>query len=258
MKKLTGPSPEKRPEKPPPGQRGKKRDPDAVEAGRPHQFSSGRARGQPAWLSGGDNNRKTCIKCGVEVLPPGGLILADHAGFGDEGRQLLKGKKPTDMWTYVADGKTITSRKKLGCPVFILDPIGQGLENRAMLREVDDRVDYTDDRVDDVEHRTDSIEDRVIELERQNIELQTKLAERVDVTSLVEWLAEMVALSAAQKLETVQVQIAGHQPAALPAPVANLIIDIAAFQTPERELVPVQKKAAPPAPKYIEVDLDDD
>jgi len=98
----------------------------------------------------------------VEEYPPHGLTLADHAGFGEEGQRLMQGKRATEMWTYSdAKGNTFTSRKRLGCPVFLLDPLGATMENREMLREVDDRVDYTDDRVDDVTERVESVEDRL-------------------------------------------------------------------------------------------------
>lgn len=164
-------------------------------------------------------------------------MLADHAGFGDDGQRLMQGKKALGLWHYEdAKGRTFTSAKRLGCPAFFVDEMGAIRENREMLREVDDRVDYTDDRVDDVEERVESIEERMARLEAENIEMRAKLEERTDVTALVDWLSDMVALAAAQKLATVQVQIEGRPVAALPPPVADLIINLGAVS--EKELVP--------------------
>ena len=171
-------------------------------------------------------------------------INADHAGFDStEKERLLKGKDVAQIYSYTdAKGRTFQTMQELGCPMFILDEMGAIRENRQMVRNVDDRVDYVDDRVDDQEERTDTIEDRVIDLERQNAELQAKLAQPIDVTAMVEWIAKMVAVSAAQKLATVDVQIEGHRVAALPQPVADLIINVGSFRPEERELVPIHKR----------------
>lgn len=148
----------------------------------------------------------------------------------------MQGKKSLGMYHYVdAKGRSFSSAKPLGCPAFLLDEMGAIRENREMLREVDDRVDYTDDRVDDVEEKVESIEERLARLETENAAMKVRLDQKFDVTAMVEWLAEMVALSAAQKLATVQVQIEGRQVASLPAPVANLIIDVG--NVAERETV---------------------
>jgi len=203
---------------------GKRRHKDAVEANRLHTFSGGR-RGQPSWLNG-DNGRRVCSVCGVEELSstPTGDINADHAGFGDEGRALMEGKAAVQSWTYVdAKGNRFTSQKRLGCPVFVLDHLGTTMENRAMLREVDDRVDHTDDRVDDVEGR-------IAALEASNVALQEKLDQPIDVTAMVAWLSDMVAISAARKLGMTRVELEDGRVAQLPAPVADLIIDITADQ----------------------------
>jgi hypothetical protein len=176
--------------------------------------------------------------------------MADHAGFGDEGREMMKGKDALGQWTYVdAKGRQFTSAKQLGCPTFFLDEMGGIRENREMVREVDDRVDYTDDRVDDVEdrvgsqeHRVDSFEDRLIDLERENVVLREKLAQPIDVTAMVEWLSDMAVEAARQKMETVEVQVEGRQVAALPPPLVDLIIDVGSVQK-ERALVPRAQKA---------------
>lgn len=205
----------------PPSGQAKRRHPNAVEANRPHQWTGG---GQPDWLN--SSGGRTCRVCGVTERT--NLILADHAGFGDDGKNF--GDPSNRVRTYVyedAKGNTFASQRELGCPVFILDHIGTTMENRAMIREVDDRVDQTDTRVD-------SVEARLARLETENEMLKTKLAERIDVTAMVEWLAEMVAQAAALKMQTVNVQIEGRTVAALPPPIANLIIDVGTM-TQERE-----------------------
>jgi hypothetical protein len=185
-----------------------------------------------------------CRKCGIEKKTggPDGLydnINADHAGFDSSQKEMLKDKAV--IHSYVdAKGRVFQTTKELGCPMLLLDEFGAIRENRQMVREVDDRVDYVDDRVDDVVDRTDTIEDRVIELERQNAELRARLDQPIDVTAMVEWLAQMVALSAAQKLETVEVQIGGRRVAALPPPVVDLILDVGAIE--QREQLPVRHK----------------
>jgi len=215
----------------------KRRGPNAVEANRPHQFGGGPG-GQPDWLNNGGSGGRTCRVCGVTEIPPGGLvgdILADHAGFGDEGRELLKGKPKVQMWTYIdAKGHKFTSQKRLGCPVFVLDHLGTTMENRAMLREVDDRVDATDDRVD-------SVEDRLAALEAENQALREEISRPVDVTEMVDFLSDMVAVAAARKLGLTKVQLEDGRVARLPEPVADLIFDIAAVKDQEPELVPRQR-----------------
>lgn len=242
MKQLPGPiTPTKK--KPPPGQRGKKRDAHAIGGNDPHDWigSSGR-RDQPAWLNGGGSGTQTCRKCGIERKPNPMErdINADHAGFGDDGERLMASKRAATLYTYTdAKGREFQTTMELGCPMLLVDEAGAIRENRQMVRNVDDRVDYVDDRVDDSEHRIESVEDRLTGLEQENIELRAKIEERIDVTAMVEWLSDMVAVAAAQKLATVNVQIEGGAVAALPEPVANLIIDIA--RVPERELVPVRE-----------------
>jgi len=237
-KRLTGPVEDTPPRK--------RRDPNAVEASRPHQFGGG-GRGQPTWLNG-DDGRRVCQVCGVEVSPPGGgLILADHAGFGDDGKTLLGDKPQVGLWTYVdAKGHQFTSQKELGCPVFVLDHLGTTMENRAMLREVDDRVDCTDSRVD-------SVEDRLAALETENAALREQVAQPIDVTQMVDFLSDMVAMAAARKLGLTRVQLEDGRVAQLPEPVADLIIDIASVPEPEGELVPIQdreEKQQPPLRRF--------
>lgn len=57
------------------------------------------------------------------------------------------------------------------------------------------------------------------------------------MTALVDWLGEMVAINAAQKLQTVQVQIEGRPLVALPTPVADLILQVGSV----KEAVLVEK-----------------
>ena len=230
MSKLLGPLPPATPVPIPPLK--KRRHPKAVEANRPHQWGSGGPRGQPDWLNGGGGGGGgQCRVCGVSVSQE--VILAEHAGYGDEGRGL--GDPNNRVKTYVyedAKGNTIISQKPLGCPVFILDHMGTTMENRAMIREVDDRIDHTDDRVD-------VHEDRLARLEADNLALRAKLEERIDVTAMVDWLSDLVAQSAALKMQTVQVQIEGRNVAALPPAIANLIIDVGA-RTQEPIAIPRQ------------------
>lgn len=202
-----------------------------VEANKPHQWGSaaGSPRGQPSWMNQINGHGRVCRVCGVEEVS--GHILADHSGFGSEGDKLGDKNNRVQLYTYRdAKNHTFTSKKPLGCPVFILDHMGTTMENREMLREVDDRVDHTDDRVD-------SVEARLERLEAENAVLRAKLEERVDVGAMVEWLASMVGLHAAQNMEMVDVMVEGRKVAALPPPVANLIIDVGVLT----EKVPVKK-----------------
>ena len=229
MKKLVGPLP---PASPAPAPLRKRRHPNAVEANRPHQWGTA-SKGQPDWLSALDNGGgRQCRVCGVTERT--NVILADHAGFGDDGKNLGDVNNRVKTVTYTdAKGNTFSSQKPLGCPVFILDHLGTTMENRSMIREVDDRIDRTDDVVD-------NHEERLARLEAENITLRAKLEERIDVTAMVEWLADMVAQAAALKLQTIPVQIAGRTVAALPPPIANLIIDVGNLvQERELELVPL-------------------
>lgn len=238
MKKLIGPLPPALP--PPASPTRKRRHPNAVEANRPHQWTSGTARGQPDWLQAGDGGGRQCRVCGVTERS--NLILADHAGFGDDGKQL--GDAGNRVQTYIyedAKGNTFASQRPLGCPVFILDHMGTTMENRGFIREHDDRLDVVDDHLD-------NHEDRLARLEAENLVLRAKLEERIDVTAMVDWLAEMVAQAAALKMQTVQVQVEGRPVAALPPPIANLIIDVglAASAAAEMEPMPISQKRAQP------------
>jgi hypothetical protein len=158
--------------------------------------------------------------------------MADHTGFGEDGKAL--GDPSNRVQTHVyedAKGHVIISQRPLGCPVFILDHMGATMENRGMLREHDDRLDMTADSID-------NHEERLARLEAENQVLRAKLEERIDVTAMVEWLAEMVAQAAALKMQTVQVQVEGRPVAALPPPIANLIIDVG-LAAQEAQLEPV-------------------
>lgn len=234
MKQLPGDGP---PPKPPPGQRGKKRHAKAVGGQDEHEWGNAPGQNnQPSWLNDEAEGRQTCRNCGIErKIGNARSINADHAGFGDDGIHMLKGtgKVVAQIYWYTdAKGRSFQTTKELGCPMLLLDEMGAIRENRQMVREVDDRVDYTDDRVDDVE-------ERLARLEAENVAMKARLEERMDVTSMVEWLAEMVAIAAANKLATVNVQIEGRPAAALPEPVANLIIDVGALD--QRERVPIHR-----------------
>lgn len=175
-----------------------------------------------------------CRRCGIEKKLGVGDINADHAGFGDEGRRLMAGKTAAKVFHYTdAKGRIFSTMQELGCPAFILDEMGAIRENRQMLRNVDDRVDYVDDRVGDVV-------DRLAALEAENAEMRARLEQRVDVTALVDWLSDMVAVAAAQKMQTVGVVLDDGRRAELPHPVANLILDLGDVR--EREKVPVQAR----------------
>ena len=206
----------------------KRRHKDAVEANRPHQFQSSDPRCMPSWLNAGSQGGRTCSVCGVKEIPPGSLtknlsgnINADHAGFGDEGKRLLEGKKKVQMWTYEdAKGNTFTSQKQLGCPVFVLDHLGTTMENRAMLREVDDRVDSTEDRVD-------SVEARLARLEAENGVLREQIAQGpvIDAVALIEGLRELAKMVKANQEPTRLLED------------NRVTIDIGEFEIREREVV---------------------
>lgn len=199
----------------------KRRHPNAVEAGRPHQWGSAR-RGpgsQPAWvddLSGG--NRKVCRVCGVTEVKGG--VNADHAGFDPlDKERLMKGRTAVSIYTYWdAKNNRFESQVPLGCPTFMLDHKGLTMENKERVRRVDDRVDGVEDRIDLLESRVDEAQ--------------------ADIKAVVDWLREMVELHAAQGQDTVQVSIEGQDTVALPAPVAQMIIDIGQV----REKVSVHEK----------------
>jgi len=219
----------------------KRRHPDAVEAGRPHEWGTKTPKGQPDWLNGGDNNRRQCMVCGVEEIPPGGFIMADHAGMGQDpvAQKAKSGKRMVEMYTYIdAKGQQFTSMTPLGCPTFMLDHKGMTMENRERIRQVDDRVDRTEDRVDDVSALALSHDDRISLLERENAELRTRVdAAQADITAVVNWLKDMAAIHAAQQRDVVMVQVEGKEPVALPPPVAELILDLGAVRVKEPVLV---------------------
>lgn len=155
-------------------------------------------------------------------------------GFGEDGKHFGDPNNRVVTYTYEdAKGNTFVSQKELGCPVFILDHMGTTMENRSMLREHDDRLDVTADHLD-------NHEDRLARLEAENQMLRDKLEERIDVTAVVDWLAELVAKAAAMKMQTVQVQVEGRTVAALPPPIADLIIDVGA-RVEESQAVWAQK-----------------
>jgi hypothetical protein len=211
----------------------KRRHPNAVEAGRPHKWSTsgGVDRfGTPSWLNDNAGTNPQCSVCGVTLLA--GDINADHEGFGAEvaSRPDLKAamRNPVTLYKYRdAKGHEIQSQVPLGCPTFITHDRGYMTENRERIRGVDDRVDHTEDRIDETE-------DRLSALERENEELRSRVdAAEADVSAVVRWLAEMVALHQTQGGETVKVQVEGRPVAALPPPVADLILDLGSVPEPE-------------------------
>lgn len=203
----------------------KRRGPSAVPSGKPHQFESPTRRGQPAWLNA-DNGRQTCTVCGVEVYPPGAYVMADHAGMGqDPVLADAAAQKRMTNFTYVdAKGNVIHSPVALGCPVFMLDHKGETMANKERHRQLDDRVDGVDDRLDEI---AGSLEERLYALEAENSGLRARVdAAQADVNAVVDWLSQMVALHTANNLETVKVHIEGRPVAALPPPVADLILNL--------------------------------
>jgi len=183
---------------PPDAPRPKRRHPNAVEAGRPHTFTrkvaKGQRGGQPGWLNGIETGRRQCVVCGVEEV--NNFIMADHAGFGDEGKRLLEGKPTVDKYTYIdAKGNQMTSMVPLGCPTFMLDHKGTTMENKERLRRVDDRVDGVDDRVD-------ANEDRIAALEAQNAQLRDFIENR-----MVEAIHTIVEQQVTARLEAQTVEV---------------------------------------------------
>lgn len=233
----------------------KRRHPEAVEAGRPHQWNDATPKGQPSWLNA-DNGRRACKVCGVEEIPPGGFVMADHAGMGQDpvAQQASNGKRMVEMYTYIdAKGNQFTSMTPLGCPTFMLDHKGMTMENRERIRQVDDRVDRTEDRVDDVAALALSHDDRLAQLERENAELRTRVdAAQADIGAVVSWLRDMAALHAAQQREMVMVQVEGRDPVALPPPVADLILDLGSVK--QKEPVPVRRRDEIIDAEFVEVE----
>ena len=170
-----------------------------------------------------------------------GDINADHQGFNDEiaRRPDLKTamKNPAGLYKYRdAKGHVFTSMVPLGCPTFMLDERGVIMENKERIRGVDDRVDFVEDRVDSVEGDAVSHESRLAALEQENQELRARVdAAEADVSAVVRWLAEMAALHAETGGETVKVRVEGRPVAALPPPVADLILDIGSVNIIEAE-----------------------
>lgn len=239
-KALTGPTLAP-PPKPKPR---KRRHPNAVEAGRPHQWTKSASLdpyGQPGWLNQGAGANPECGVCKVTLLS--GNINADHAGFSDQvaARPDFQRAMANATGSFIyqdAKGKTFESQVPLGCPVFVGDEIGTTMANKERYRQVDDRVDGVEDRVDDVTEVAVSNEDRITRLEMENRELRSRVdSAQGDVTAVVQWLAEMVALHTASNRESVQVHVEGRGVAALPPPVAELILDLGAL--PQRVQVPV-------------------
>lgn len=211
----------------------KRRHPNAVEAGRPHKWSKpgGTDRfGTPSWLNDNGGTNPQCSVCGVTLLA--GDVNADHEGFGAEVavRPDLQAamRNPITLYKYRdAKGHEIQSQVPFGCPTFITDDRGYMTENRERIRGVDDRVDFAEDRIDETE-------DRLSALEQENEVLRARVdAAEADVSAVVRWLAEMVALHQTQGGETVKVQVEGRPVAALPPPVADLILDLGSVPEPE-------------------------
>jgi len=139
-----------------------------------------------------------------------------------------------------ACGNQMTSMVELECPVFIGDTNGA-------VGEVKQRNRHVTRRVDGLEGRTESIEERLDRLEAENQDLRAKVEAKteIDVTELVSWLAGMVKEHVERQMPTIPVSVRGAQ-YALPEPVANMIIDVAAV---EKAVVPKRgkKKKSQPA-----------
>ena len=191
----------------------KRRHPNAVEAGRDHSWEKPEnKRGQNDWLNDNGGTSPTCTDCGVQLI--GGNIMADHAGFGDDGKRLMQGKTSANLYTYIdAKNNRFTSMTPLGCPTFMLDHKGTTMGNKERVRQVDDRVDHVEDKIDALQEDMDSI--------------------KTNLSAMVQWLQEMVALHQQEKRPTVQVTIEGGTPVALPAPVAQMIVELGQVQQRE-------------------------
>lgn len=185
--------------------------------GAPRGYSPNAHLHSPGWLQetiGG----KTCSVCGVEVTT---VIRPDREGMGFQYKD--------------AYGNQLISLIELECPTFIGDPNGAIGEAKQRIRKVTGRVDS-------VEGRVESVEDRLDRLESENLELRAKVEAKteLDVTELVNWLATMVKEHVDQNRPTIAVSVANRR-YALPEPVANMIIDVAAM---EPEKVPARTRKA--------------
>jgi len=172
-----------------------------------------------------------CSVCGVTMTKTGGVLVGSPQKYIYED----------------AVGRQIHSMIELGCPVFIGDTNGSVAEAKERVRRVGGRVDGVEDRVDSVEVRLARLEaenrglhDSVVSLMAENSELRARLNEKIelDVTGLVDWLSQMVMLHSRNLLPTVPATVTGV-PLALPAPVAELIIEVG--RPREREPVLVRR-----------------
>jgi len=181
-----------------------------------------------------------CGRCGVELL---------NGSADNQSEKRIRGDIQADQsgLEYVyrdAGGCLITSFSPLPCPVFIGNKPGNMggaiMMDRVKIREVTKKV-Y------DMSYRVEGTEERIARLERENEVLREAIQQPIDATRLVEFLAEMVSAAIQAKMRMVPVLVEG-KPYALPEPVANVIIDIAA--QPEKEGVPVRVRE-------VEVESDD-
>lgn len=179
-----------------------------------HQWGASKgtppAARQPDWLNDGSldggNGGRTCAVCGVTERTR--LIRADRKGM--------------DYHYVDAYGVAMSSLVPLGCPTFLGDVAGAAAETKQRVRNLD------------AQHET--MDARMTRLEQDNAYLRAKLEEKitVDVTGLVEWLAQVAALSNQAGLPSLPVSVAGLS-YEVPKPVADMIIDVAAVPVPVKD-----------------------
>lgn len=192
-------------------------------------FPGGRSSpNSPAWLNGGDGhssgNGQVCGVCGVELVSSGGLtgsIQADQPGMPYMYRD--------------AGGLLISSWVPLPCPIFIGNKPGNIggaiMDGRVKIRGLSGEMH-------EVKWKVEGIEERIARLERENAILREAISQPtvIDADALVSFLASVVEATVREKLKTVPVMVEGNQ-YALPEPVANMIIQVAAKPMAEREKV---------------------
>lgn len=169
----------------------------------------------PSWLNNSSGGGPTCGVCGVTLVDSG---RADGAG--------------ADYTYRDAEGVMIRSQNPLPCPVFIgksgqLE--GSVLDGKVKIRKLTNAM-YG------VTYQIEGIEERVARLERENDVLREAVSRPIDADALVSFLASVVEATVREKLKTVPVMVEGTQ-YALPEPVANMIIQVAAQPVTEHEKI---------------------
>ena len=145
------------------------------------------------WLN--DMGGRTCKVCGV-VEKTGHLIRPDRKGMEHH---------------YVdAFGVQMTSMTELSCPTFIGDMGGAVAETKGRVRQLDEQMETVDARLERLEKHNQYLQDQ----------LEAKI--QLDVTGLVNWLNQVVKLSAEAQLPTTTVEVAGLG-YSIPSPIADLV-----------------------------------